>query len=81
VFPPLAYTVSPTVDAELPRPAPDYGLLEQLASATGGQLNPSSQELALSRPRFERTTSMGPYLIVAAMILLISEALIRRLTF
>jgi uncharacterized membrane protein/uncharacterized protein YegL len=80
-FPPLAYTVSPAVNAELPRPAPNYGLLEHLASATGGRLNPSPHDLAISRPRFERTASMSLYLVVAAMIMLICEALIRRLTF
>jgi Ca-activated chloride channel homolog len=80
-FPPLAYTVSPAVDAETPRPAPNYGLLEHLASATGGRLNPSPGELALSRPEFERSAPMSGYLIVTAMLLLIGEALIRRLTF
>lgn len=80
-FPPLAYTVSPAVDAETPRPAPNYGLLEQLAAGTGGRLNPSPSELALSRPEFERTASRSGPLIVAAMLLLISEALVRRLTF
>ncbi len=80
-FPPLAYTVSPSINAELPRPAPNYGLLEYLASATGGRLNPSPEELSASRPHFERATSFSPWLIVTAMILLIVEALIRRLTF
>jgi len=80
-FPPLAYTVSPAIDAESPRAAPNYGLLEHLASATGGRLNPSPQELALSRPHFEHTASFTPWLVVTAMILLIAEALIRRLTF
>jgi len=80
-FPPLAYTVSPAIDAEAPRPAPNYGLLEQLASATGGRLNPAPDELATSRPHFEHTTSFSSWLIVTAMILLIAEALIRRLTF
>jgi Ca-activated chloride channel homolog len=80
-FPPLAYTVSPAVEAETPRPAPNYGLLEHLASATGGRLNPSPGELALSRPQFERTASMSGYLVFAAMLLLIGEALVRRLTF
>jgi Ca-activated chloride channel family protein len=80
-FPPLAYTVSPTIDAEAPRPTPNYGVLEQLASATGGRLNPSGDELATSRPHFEHTASFSPWLIVTAMILLIAEALIRRLTF
>ncbi|HEX3409561.1 MAG TPA: VWA domain-containing protein [Candidatus Binataceae bacterium] len=80
-FPPLAYTVSSDISAESPRPAPNYGLLEQLASATGGRLNPSPQELAMSRPQFEHTASFTPWLVVTAMILLIAEALIRRLTF
>ena len=80
-FPPLAYTVSPAIDAESPRPAPNYGLLEHLASATGGRLNPSPKELATSRPQFEHTASFTPWLVVTAMILLIGEALIRRLTF
>ncbi|MGH7877884.1 MAG: hypothetical protein ACREQD_00140, partial [Candidatus Binataceae bacterium] len=80
-FPPLAYTVSPAVNAELPRPAPNYGLLEHLASATNGRLNPSPRELAISRPLFEQTASLSSWLIVTAMLLLIGEALVRRLTF
>ncbi|MGH7247094.1 MAG: hypothetical protein ACREH9_03230, partial [Pseudomonadota bacterium] len=80
-FPPLAYTVSPAVDAELPRPAPNYGLLERLASATGGRLNPSPHDIAMSRPIFEQRESFSLYLVITAMILLIVEALIRRLSF
>jgi Mg-chelatase subunit ChlD len=81
VFPPLAYSVTPAVNAELPQPSANYGLLEHLASATGGRLNPSPGELALSRPQFEQTVSLSPWLIVTAMVLLIGEALVRRLTF
>jgi Ca-activated chloride channel homolog len=79
-FPPLAYTVSPAVRAELPRPEPNYGLLEKLASATGGRLNPQAAAIRLARPTLERRESLNWYLIVTAMILLIGEALIRRLT-
>ncbi len=79
-FPPLAFTVSPAVNAELPRPEPNYGLLEQLASATGGRLNPSPAEVSTERATLERRVSMNPYLLVAAMIMLIGEALVRRLT-
>ncbi len=79
-FPPLAFTVSPAVNAELPRPEPNYGLLEQLASATGGRLNPSPAEVSTERATLERRVSMNPYLLVAAMIILIGEALVRRLT-
>jgi uncharacterized membrane protein len=79
-FPPLAFTVSPSVNAETPRPEPNYGLLEQLASATGGRLNPSAAEISTERATLERRVSMNPYLLVAAMIMLIGEALVRRLT-
>ncbi|MGB8411282.1 MAG: VWA domain-containing protein [Candidatus Binatus sp.] len=79
-FPPLAFTVSPSVNAELPQPEPNYGLLEQLASATGGRLNPSPAEVSTERATLERRVSMNPYLLVAAMIMLIGEALVRRLT-
>ena len=79
-FPPLAYTVSPAVLAEVPRPAPNYGLLERLASATGGRLNPEVSEVGLGRPNLERRRSLNPFIIIAAMFLLIGEALVRRLT-
>jgi Ca-activated chloride channel family protein len=79
-LPPLAYTVSAAVTAELPRPEPNYALLEQLASATGGRLNPSTSDLEITRPTLERRESLDPFLVVAAMILLIGEALVRRLT-
>ncbi len=79
-FPPLAYTVSPAVLAELPRPAPNYGLLERIASATGGRLNPSVSEVGLSRPTLERRESVNSFIIIAAMLILIGEALVRRLT-
>jgi Ca-activated chloride channel family protein len=79
-FPPLAYTVSPSVSAELPRPEPNYGLLEHLASATGGRLNPTPKEVATGRPMLERRVSMNSYLLITAMIILIGEALVRRLT-
>ncbi len=80
-FPPLAYTASPAAFAETPRPEPNYGLLEHLASATGGRLNPEPGDLALVRPMLERRTTLSAWPIAAAMVLLIAEALIRRLTF
>ncbi len=79
-FPPLAFTVSPSVNAELPRPEPNFGLLEHLASATGGRLNPSPAEVSTERATLEHRVSMNPFLLVAAMIMLIAEALVRRLT-
>jgi len=79
-LPPLAYTVSPSVTAELPRPEPNYALLESLASGTGGRLNPSTSDVEITRPTLERRESLDAYLVITAMILLIGEALVRRLT-
>lgn len=79
-LPPLAYTVSPSVTAEVPRPEPNYGLLEQLASATGGRLNASATDVDITRPTIEKRQSLDAWLVVTAMILLIGEALVRRLT-
>jgi len=73
--------VSPAVYAEVPRPAPNYALLENLATATGGKLNPTPGELSLSRPKFEHTTSLSPWLMLCGMVFVIAEALVRRLTF
>jgi uncharacterized membrane protein/uncharacterized protein YegL len=80
-LPPLAYTVSPAVYAEVPRPAPNYALLEHLAAATGGRLNPTPGQVSLSRPKFEQSTSLSPWPLLCAMVLVIAEALVRRLTF
>jgi uncharacterized membrane protein len=80
-FPPLAYTVRPAVYAEVPRPEPNYALLESLAAATGGRLNPALGQISLSRPKFEQTTSLSPWLMLCGMVLVIAEALVRRLTF
>jgi len=79
-FPRLAYTVSPAVNAEVPRSSPNYALLEQLASATGGRLNLPASQVGLSRAEHQERQTMAFPLILAAMLLLIGEALIRRLT-
>jgi Ca-activated chloride channel homolog len=80
-FPPLAYTVSPAIYAEVPRPVPNYALLEHLAAATSGRLNPPLSEVRLERPKIQQATSLSPWLMLFAMLLLIVEALVRRLTF
>jgi len=79
-FPPLAYTVSPAAFAELPRQRPNYDLLEHLAAATGGRLNPEISELKMARPEFKHSESFAQQLLALAMLLLIAEAIVRRLT-
>ena len=79
-FPSLAYTVSPAAFAELPRQRPNYDLLEHLAAATGGRLNPQISELKMARPEFKHSEGFAQQLLAAAMLLLIGEAIVRRLT-
>jgi Ca-activated chloride channel homolog len=79
-FPPLAYTVSPAAFAELPRRRPNYDLLERLSAATGGRLNPPLAEAVMARPLFKHRVGFSQPLLAAAMLLLIAEALVRRLT-
>jgi len=69
------------INAELPRPEPNYTLLERLASGSGGRLNPSPADVGLTRPEHELRQSMAAWPLLAAMIILIGEALVRRLTF
>jgi Ca-activated chloride channel homolog len=80
-FPPLAYTVSPAINAELPRPQPNYTLLQSLASGSGGRLNASPGDVGLTHPEHEARQSMAAWPLLTAMILLIGEALVRRLTY
>ena len=50
-------------------------------SGSGGRLNPSPADVGLTRPEHELRQSMAAWPLLAAMILLIGEALVRRLTF
>jgi Ca-activated chloride channel homolog len=80
-FPPLAYTVSPAVYDEVPRPVPNYALLDSLAAGTGGKLNPKPDQLSLTRSKFEHITSLSSWLMLCGIVLVIAEALVRRLTY
>jgi Ca-activated chloride channel homolog len=79
-FPPLAYTVSQAAFAELPRRRPNYDLLERLSAATGGRLNPPLGDTVMARPEFKHRVGFSQPLLAAAMLLVIAEALVRRLT-
>ncbi len=77
--PPLAYSVSPSVLAEIPRPNPNYALLERLASATSGRFNPDLREISLTRSTLEKRVSARPFLLALAMLMMVVEAFTRRL--
>jgi uncharacterized membrane protein len=74
---PLGYTVPPRRMAEVPQPQPNLPLLETLARATGGSINPDVTALVQPTGPPEQQ-SLLPYLIPLAMALYFLELLVRR---
>jgi hypothetical protein len=74
---PLGHTVSPRRSVETPQPQANLSLLETLARATGGSVNPDTTTLVqpLSPPQ---QRPLLPYLIPLAMLLYFLELLVRR---
>lgn len=75
---PLGYTVPPRRTGETPQPQPNLSLLEALASATGGGINPDVSTLMQPTSPPEQQ-SLLPYLIPLAMMLYFLELIVRRL--
>src|SRR5258708_456324 len=63
---PLGYPLPPQHAAEVPQPQPNTPLLEALATATGGAINPDVSSLVLPVAPPEQH-SLLPYLIPLAM--------------
>ena len=76
---PLGYTVPPRRIGETPQPQPNFPLLESLATATGGSVNPEVATL-LQPTSPPEPQSLLPYLIPLAMALYFVELLVRKLT-
>ncbi len=75
---PLGYTVPPRRSGETPQPQPNLPLLETLARATGGGVNPDIS--TLSQPTSPpQQQSLLPSLISLAMALYFVELLVRRM--
>lgn len=75
---PFGYTLPPPQIAEVPQPQPNLRLLEALARATGGALNPDVSSLVQPVAPPEQNPLL-PYLIPLAMALYFFELLVRRL--
>lgn len=73
----LGYTLPPLRPHEAPQPQANLPLLEALARATGGQVNPDVATLSQPPGRPEQH-SLLPYLIPLAMALYFVELLLRR---
>jgi hypothetical protein len=74
---PFGYTLPPPQAAEVPQPQPNLPLLEALARATGGALNPDVSSLVQPVAPPEQNPLL-PYLIPLAMALYFLELLVRR---
>ena len=75
---PLGYTLPPQSVAEVPQPQPNTPLLEALAAATGGAINPDPTSLVLPVTAPE-PHSLLSYLIPLAMAVYFLELLMRRM--
>lgn len=78
LYPPLGYTLAFHPRSEIPRGDFNLPLLEQLARATGGEVNPAIQERQKSQERVQTMTPLRPYLVFLAMTFFLLEILFRR---
>jgi uncharacterized membrane protein len=76
---PLGYTIPPRRTGEASQPQPNLPLLEALASATGGSVNPNPATLVQPTSPPEQQPLL-PYLLPLAMALYFLELIVRRLT-
>jgi hypothetical protein len=75
---PLGYTLPPRRSVEIPQPQPNLPLLETLARATGGRVDPDVASVAQPVGPPEQRPLL-PYLIPLAMALYFVELLVRRM--
>lgn len=77
VLPTIAWTLSGELFGEQPRKQPNTLLLEQIASRTGGIVNPSAQDLKSSLTVLSDKSNKEQFFVLLAMILLFVEILVR----
>lgn len=80
-YPALGYTVAFDPRAEMPRRNPNLPLLEQLARASGGEVNPDKAGTAATEKISRTAISLRPPLILTAAVLFLLEIYLRRLIF
>jgi hypothetical protein len=76
---PLGYTLPPRNSTEIPQSQPNLPLLEILARATGGRVNPDVASIAQPLGPPEQRPLL-PYFIPLAMALYFVELLVRRMS-
>jgi uncharacterized membrane protein len=78
-YPTLGYTRHAETKAELPTADLNLALLEQIANATGGTINPAEEPLTRQDKPAPQVTPLHAYLILAAALLFLAERFIRTL--
>jgi len=77
LYPPLGYTLA-SRPKEISRGDFNLSLLEELARATGGEVNPRIQARQKIQDRIQTMTPLRPYLVFAALALFLLEIFFRR---
>ncbi len=75
---PLGYTIARSATIEKPRREPNWPLLEEIARATGGEVNPLGDQVKPA-PAPEGKAPLAPFLLPAAMAVFLLELIVRRL--
>lgn len=76
-LPEVAWTLSGELFGEQQHRAPNVSLLERIASATGGKLNPSAEELKPLMTEVLDKRDLAHYFLIASLALLFFEVLVR----
>lgn len=78
-YPPVGYTLEPAPQGEIPRSDFNLPLLERIADATGGAVNPTGEEKVEAPQSAPKIAALRLYFIFAAAFFFLIEILIRRL--
>jgi hypothetical protein len=80
-YPPIGYSLPYDLNSELPRPDFNLPLLNALAQASGGEINPKHRG-SLEKQDFTNTyRPLHQVLIIFAAVLFLSEIVARKLVF
>ena len=77
-YPVVGYTMPFRLGSEIPRPLPNLALLEKLARATGGEINPQARQIGQSKEAILVTEPLRAPLILGAAVLFLLEIIFRR---
>lgn len=77
-YPPLGYTVAFDPRTEMPHEEFNVALLERLARASGGEINPSGDQSVRTDETFRSVRSLRPEFVSLALILFFLEIFFRR---